>query len=64
LVRFGTFIASMFEIVVIAGKISASDWGRSTWRFYGGLLGGIALCGLAGFGLLVLPALRANGLLP
>jgi hypothetical protein len=46
--RFAVLMGLAFIIMPAAARFSGRDWGRSAWRFYGGLLGGLSLCLLCG----------------
>ena len=64
LLRLGIFAVLAFPVMGAAARFSGRDWGRSTWRFYGGLVGGLLLW--LGSGVLILgwPLFRFYGLLP
>lgn len=64
LIRISAFLSVGVFIMIQAGRFSGRDFGRSAWRFYGGLAGGLALSVLVGFLLLGWPVLRAYGVLP
>lgn len=48
LLRFVVFLGLSFVIMPAAARFSGRDWGRNPYRFYGGLIGGMALWFLSG----------------
>lgn len=63
-IRLCVFFGLGAVIMVFAARFSGRDWGQSAWRFYGGLVGGLALCGVTGVLILGWPFLRMAGVLP
>ncbi|MCG8691718.1 MAG: hypothetical protein MI806_10960 [Minwuiales bacterium] len=64
LIRIGIAIFLVFPIMILAANFSASDWGKSAWRFYGGLVGGLVVW--VGFAVLIIgwPIFQYYGVLP